>query len=424
VHAANLTIAEKIKSVRLSMDIKQEALAQAIGIVRSKISDAESGKREYTREQVDILRKLLRIEGAPLYDSEIAYYEKQLDLWREYIKEARTYEAAKMHEKLSVITKLPYERDLTFHYRMFEAKLFMETEEFSAAEEVLENAKPLLDETTAKNRYHYHYNMGMFNFYKVNYMEAKNFYKTAFNMNIEGFGREPSLYYNLALCYSRLGMAVLSVSTILDVYNRFRYDKTSELGLFLDNTLAVNRIRLNQIEQAKETLCRALERATIQDNRVYIGCALHNYGYAYMREGNFEVALEYFRQQEAYFTEGDDIHLENLYQKIRCLMALKKKALCKPLILLGADYAKDSRRYSILFQSLSHLLNMNDEALQFIEDKTIPCLIENHELSRALEFCEELILTYTKKDLKIKTLESIAIKSNILYRITFGDDTY
>lgn len=418
---ANLTIAEKIKLVRDLANIKQEALAAALGCVKSKISETENGKKEYTREEVMVLKKMLGIEGAPIFDDEIADYQRQLDLWLGYIRGSLIDKAQNMQERLSIITKLPYEQDLIFNYRMFESKLLMQIKDISGAEEILETTKPLLDKTTAKNRYHYIYNLGMLQFYKGDYVESKNSFTTAFDMKIEGHKREASLYYNLALCYSRLGWATQSVITLLKIYSEFDHDVASINELFVDNTLAVNYIRINRVKEAEEVLERALMKAKVRGIKENIARALHNYGFASKKSGRFEEAIEYFDQSLAHLLEGENLYLEGLCQKIICLNALKKKALCKPLLLQGSGLSKNDEHYLLMFQSLSHALTLNNEnSSSFIEEHTIPHLIEKHHLYRALEFCNWLISHYTKKGMKMKLLEITIIKNDILEKIAFG----
>ena len=421
--ASKISLAEKFKLLRKANGITQEVIAQELDCVKSRICEIEKGKKEYEPYEIPILKKLLCVENAPILEDEITNYINQLELWQGYIKDLRMEEAKKIYEELSVITKLSYEKDLNFNYRMIEAKLLMRMEEIPSAEEVLENSKSLLREVSEINVYHYYLNMGMLNFYKGDHETSKKFYKTADDIEIEGYEKDDSLTYNLGLCYTRLGMSTMAIITLLEIYNKFSHNNTSVLGLYLDNTLAVNYIRIGKDKPAKKLLEKALARAKAQCNKIYTGHALQNLGCAYRLAKDYKKAIEYFDQSLRHYEVGDKYYLDVIYEKIICLIADgKKESLCQPLLLRGTELSKSNEQFQILFQSLSHLLSLDNTSAEYIKDETIPWLIKKHDLAKALYFCNKLIEYYTSKNSQKNKSEVIEKKSVILEKMIFGGE--
>jgi tetratricopeptide (TPR) repeat protein len=416
-----LSVEEKIKQIRESKDITQSALSDILGCGNATVSRIENGKAKYTGEQLKEVRKFLGVEDAPLLDSEIEDFKKRLYFFRDYVKDWRIYEARKLREELSIITQVPFEPNLRILYEMLAIRLLMREGCIESAEKALDDVKALIDETTVENMYHYYYNMGSLNAHKGNYSEAQKFFFTAHNMEAFGFTKEPNLYYNLALCYSKLGMYVSAVSVLERTRNEFNHEEyTNDLAMHFDCLLAINYMRIGRLEQAKVLLDKSLERARNFNRRFFIGRALHNYGCVQLKLNEFEKAIEYFEQASDYFEENSLECLENLYFKIRCLIAMKSPTV-KVLLSRAKSLAEKNEHYSLLFESLTHLLTIkNEESLQYIETTTIPYLLEKFEYYRVLDYCELLENVYEKKGNKIKPLEIAAIIRDIYKKILFG----
>ena len=416
-----MTIAEKLRDVRKDRKLSQASFADALGFAVSKISDIENNLKTYTDEQILVLKKLLGIEGAPLTDGELTTFKKRLYIWRDYIKNNRIDEGRKLHQELMVITKLSFERDLCLLYRIFEAKQLTEEDNFSAARDILESIEGLLNDTCNENKYHFYYTMGTLCIHERNAKDALAAYEMASSLEVDGLEKEVTLYYNMAICYSFLGRYVRTINAILQIYNEFDHSRINAHTLRFDNELAINYVRINQIDQAIGLLENALDKAKNLDNRAFVGITFHNLGCAYRKLDKHEEAIEYFDKAAEYFEEGTSHYLENLYFKALCLIALKKKSQYKSVLLRSESLSEKSEHYALLFRSLAHLLSIRDEhSVDFIEGRTIPYLLEGYYYYLALDFCDALISVHTKNEAKVKALEIKALRGEIVSKITFG----
>ncbi|MCL2855640.1 MAG: helix-turn-helix transcriptional regulator [Defluviitaleaceae bacterium] len=414
------TIAQKLREIRKYKGFKQIKFAETLGCALSKISDIENGKKHYSAHQIAALKKLMGVEGAPLTDDELAAFKKRLHVWRNYIKESRIEEGRKVQDELSIIADLPFEKDLRIIYEIFRAKQAMEEKDITLARELLEAVENIAKGAGCEAQYHLRYTVGSLNAFEGRYNEALKSYLEALSLQVDGLENEPLLYYNLAICYSRLGRYVLSINTILRIYNEFDNGMTSVIGMHLDGALSANYIRLKQNEAALSVLEKALDRARNLGYKNNIAIALHNFGISYFQMGNPEKALTYFEQSITAFGESSD-KLESIYCKIRCLAAMKKGSRYKPLLIQAKALSEGDEHYTLLFNSLSHLLNLKEErSIAYIENITIPYLIGKYDYFRVLYYCDALIAAHTKNEARVKALEVKSLRADIVDEITFG----
>jgi len=422
----SLTIAEKLKSIRESKGIMQPALAEAIDGTVSKISEIENGKRQYTDEEIGIIKRLLDVDDAPLDDEDVAKFKNRLYALRDFISDRRTDEADKLQIELAVIAKLPYEIELNALYELFKVRRLLINEgsdNIALSKNILEPMELSIEQATNEIKYHFYCNKGLLKILEGDNAQAAKLYSTAVSIEAVGFEKDPKVYYNLALCYSRMGMAVRSIIILMKSYNNFsNHDMTNTFRLHLDNLIAVNYIRTNQIESAIEVLNQVYERASSLNDKTFIGIALYNIGVAQYRLRGYEKAIEHFDRTFEYITKDDGLYLDVMYMKIRCLIVLVK-ATYKPLLLQAQTLAENNKHHSLLFESLEHTLSLKEKSsIKFIESKTIPYLIERRNYCEALRYCDTLINAFTKNDSKTKILETKALKAEILSKILYGGE--
>ena len=285
----------------------------------------------------------------------------------------------------------------------------------------LNEAEPLLDEASEEIKHHFYCNKGLLCIYEGDNEKAVVNYKIAINMVGENYDKEPAAHYNLALAYSRMGMAVRAISHILDAYNLFNHCRTNSIALHIDSTLAVNYIRTNQIELALKVLKKALDRANGFDDKTFLGMTLHNLGAAYYQKKDYTKALGYFEEAFTHLEKSDDLYLENYWAKICTLMAMKNRSLCNSLFVKAKKVASKNEHYALLFNSLFHMMTLKElHSVEFIETITLPYLISNYQYSRALYFCNALIEAHTKSSRSKRSLEIKSLKADILEKIIFG----
>jgi tetratricopeptide (TPR) repeat protein len=414
-----LSIEDKFLKIREYKGLTQDALSDILGCGTATISRCENGTGKYSAEQIKRLRKSLDLEDVPLFEDEIADFRKRLYFLRDNIRDWRIAEARKLREELTGILKVPFEPELRMLFDMFSVRLLMKDGSVDSAEECLTATKFTFDEATATDEmiYHFNYNMGSLYAYKGDYREAQKYYMKAFD--IDGFVKEEGLYYNLAYCYSKLGAYVHAVNFLERMHGEFNHSSTSELAMRFENLLGTNYMRIGQMERAKELFEKSLERAKNFGIKPHIGGVLHNYGCVSLKLGEYEEALRYFEQALECLSEGSGMYFENMYFKIRCLIAMKS-SMAKVLLPRVVTSAKGNEHYLLLFNSLTHLsARRNEKSLIYIEEVTIPYLLEKCEYFRVIDYCE--FLEKAHRNTKIKPLEIASILRNVYQKMIFGE---
>ncbi|MCL2753652.1 MAG: helix-turn-helix transcriptional regulator, partial [Defluviitaleaceae bacterium] len=96
-----LTLEQKVKKMRKERNITQYELADALATNQARISRIEKGYDKYTKREIEIIKKLLGIEGMPLTEFEFTSFKMRLHHWLGIIRAGRMDEAAKLREELS-----------------------------------------------------------------------------------------------------------------------------------------------------------------------------------------------------------------------------------------------------------------------------------------------------------------------------------
>jgi len=406
-----LTIGEKIKQIRKAKGLSQENLAYDIGLSTSTICRIEQGSTAVNGEILKAIKKALDIESAPLLPGEGEGFKERLYIWQKLIHDGHLIEARTLQKGLRDIIALPFEKDLAMLYQLFEISLLLAEQGYTTAEAHLQSLN--ICEMTQENRYHYYRNMGWL-YMSIGDDRAKeplDYLLKAYEIQEKPNG---GLYYRIARCYTRLGQPFRSIAMLENAYKTYGDNKTTTISLDLDNKMALNCIDIGDTARAREILEKCLINAkNISDER-YIAVILHNIGSTYAKDKNWETALSFFVEADGYFNETEHNELVNRYYKTRCLVALRRFAQCKELLVQGEELIVSNNHYAIMFNSLSHLITLREPiSHEYIETVTIPYLVNRRNISEALDYCEILEDFHESRGSTKKALEFAKIQRDI-----------
>ena len=418
-----LGLGEKLKQIRLAKGIKQNVLAKAL-----KCSEPTVTRHErHMHCDADTLKKIknaLGVPKAPLFDDEIIAFRERLYLWRDTMRNRLFDEAKKMQAELSVILYMPFEQDLALLYKLYEVKLAIAEGHAQLATEMLDTLESGLCSASKENLYHYHYNRGVVYMMDKHVEKSLKHFKIAYDLDLGNSIKELALHINLAGCYSDMGMAVRTITYLEREYHVHRdNNKASLMGLKIDNMLAVNYMYTNEESHAMNLLEACLAHARSLDYPLYIGIALHNLGCLYFKKANLEQALEHFNQAFEFLNEHKRPHLENVYQKARCLIEMRQRSEAKKIIKNAIIDAEDSEKYIHLFKSLSHLTTIKQKAsYDYLLNTAIPKMLVMYEYQKALDFCQVLEFQLRECNLHGRVNAIVSISREIYKKIVVGGE--
>jgi len=406
-----LTIGEKIKQVRKLKGLSQENLAHDTGLSISTICRIENNTAEINSDVLKLVKKSLDIESAPLLPGEGTGFKERLYIWQKLTANRHLTEARALQKELVCITSLPFEKGLAMLYKLFEVRLVLAERNFAVAEVMLNELS--LEEMDNESKYHYYSNLG---YLHMNIGNDKAKTPLQYLLEAKKVEERPNgdLYYAIARCYTRLGLPFVSISYLEKSNMAYGNEKTIHIGLLLDNKLALNYIDMGETVKARTLLNKCLSNAKSIADESHIAVILHNMGCTYVKDRDWDLALDYFEHAALYYDEDNHGYLENLYYKTRCLIALRKFAQSKELIFHAAKFCRNASHYQVLFNSLSHMLTLRErKSLEYLENIALPHLLKTNNIPNAIDFCEILESQYEGK----KALEIAKIQRDIYKRM-------
>ncbi|MCL2285963.1 MAG: hypothetical protein FWC32_06305 [Firmicutes bacterium] len=421
-----MTLGERIRKIRTLKEFSLEYVSHITGYSIPTLSRVERGETDCNETMLNAIKKALGIGDAPLTREELLAFSFRLQRWYESIKAKNLDEANVIKKEVSVILHLPYEHEKITRYRIFEANLYMAERNLTDAEECLNMSREFLDETNLANMYYYYFSIGSLHFRRGLKKEALCFYLKAYDLRENAYNQEDGIYYNIAACYSNLCLPFHTIKFAQEFRANHKGDILKDLELYFGNLLAANYIEIGEVHIAKRLLDKSLIQAKSDNNDVYVGIITHNYGCLHKEKKEWIEAIRYFNRAFELFQDDKDFYLENLYQKIHCLILGGKRVQAKfpglsDLLDEGMTLS-DSKKYSILFESLGHSLTLGEkESLEYIETVTIPYLVEEYQHFKALEYCKLLKQHYIKTRKVSKSFEISEIENRILRKIIRGE---
>lgn len=439
-----LLYGDRLKLLRESKNISQQALADALGSDVAKIKQMEHGVTLCDSGRVAEIREILDADFLPLLDSEIPAFRERLYIWRDMIRNRKLDEAKELQSKIAGIVDLDVEVGLISLYSMFEITLLIVQGDFAKATLKLDDTDKALMDT--ESRYYYFRNKGTISTLNENFEDALMLFSQALEIGKSDewiLKDDDSIYYNIALCYYNLHLPHHALGFLHESGKMYTTDRVTPFGWHIDSAIAVNYIRTNQLTEAARILERCLVFAEASGDKTLIAITLHNYGFMHQMADNWLLAANYYGKSSSICEQGSDLHLENLYQESRCCMELGDYS--KSVRLIESAKAHFSReinhmlsdtstaQFAMLFETLGHLLNVILEcegdaeteivghSAAFIEVTAIPYSINIYKYTHVLDYCKVLGKYYEKanafeKSLAINKIAMEIYKKMLYYR--------
>jgi len=422
-----LSLAEKLKQIRIARGVTQEKLAEDIGYSAPMINHFENGRSECKPNILMMIKKYLGLEGMPLLEPEREGFRDRLYIWLELINNQQMDKAKEMQKKLHSITYLSFDEESNALYNLVRCRLLLAEGNIKEAKIILEDLETCLNEADIEILYHYYYNRGTICYENVQYREALDFYTKAFDYGRVEFREDSNIHFNIACCYLDLSLPYNSIESLEIARSLNHGDGTNIIGLSIDIALAVNYIRIGQLKKAKNVVAKCYAKALSVGNKVFIGKALVSYGYLYRKAEDWDLSIDYLNQALVYIPKDTIEYLDILYSKIRCYVRVKSFSQCTSLLAEGKKLAAANEYYTVLFKSLENLMTLNDnDSTEYLENVAIPFLLARHQNFRVIDFCDVLREHYKKREkgyLK-KSLQLAAITNDVYKEMFEGGGFY
>jgi len=387
----------------------QAEVADILGCDIRTIERIEEGKEKYTKEQIKKIVDFYKVDRLAVGPGHYAGEDvKLLRMWRTRISAGKLKDAEKYHDKyhLEKYDFLPFDLDLSMLYNMFLVKYYVKVDMVDDAKQILSEAEPRVEEANDENQYHYHYNKGIVFLLENEYKEALKHFSLAYKREyVEKKPHAHLIHYNMGLCYSNLGVCMSAIVQYEIAYTLLDREQPYYYAMIISNNLSVNYIKSGNFALAKKYADKTMSLAEKLQSEKHQSRASRNMGCICIEENEFKEALEHLENSLALTEEGGIEFIDTLYYKILSLIYLGHPSAEQEIanIKLMSKYDK---HFSILFTSLSHLLTLeSDDSIEYIENTTIPYLLERSDHFQIFQYYRFLEKHYTSTDKKIKVWE-------------------
>lgn len=417
-----------IKELREHKGMSQDDLARITFLNRSMLSQIELGNKNCPDDVLSVIKAALGLENLPLCQMERSNFKDRLYKWYSVISERNLNQAKELKEKLSIIRLVPHDRELNILFSLFECRLLLGLKELTEAKKILDEFEANIDELSDIHLYHYHYNQGTYFVRSAQNQTALDCYLKAYELMKCGLEKNLPLYFNIAICYERLGKISLS-TTFLEAARRLHSEGNNTVPAFsLYSFLGANYARAGNLQISKFLLDKAYtialnnyETNANENTEIDLCIVLVNMGYMFRLAKRWNMAIECLDKAMQHIAKETTHYLEAVYQKVRCLIEMRTPLFCTNLLAEGALLSKGDETYTVLFDALSCLINPTENSVKKLELKILPYLLENNCYILALEYSKFIRDYYkSRRGFKTKALNMSDIICTILHHVYEG----
>jgi len=413
---------KKIMHLREARGIGRMTLAEAMRADADLVKQVESGEAHYSPAQLRLARKHLNLTNMPLSELEVAAFKRRLYIMYDLVKDRRFHEAKDMCSEMACVLELDNcDDDLPQLHRLFEAHILIYADnDLNAAEKKLEQYQSKNYGPTAEHNYHYYFNMAAIHTRRVDYEASLSFYKKAQEVSstVKELTQEDikRLHLGIGACYTFLEFPFKAISCLENARDLHTDKRTCVLNIHFDNTLALNYIRVNELNKAEKLLEHCLICANSIKDGFYIGLAHYNLGLLRNQREMWADAIDYFERAIECFEKDTLQHLRAMCCMVRCWASLGKFANAKRLLKKATSMCNDEL-YNIIYEAIRHYIEVrgrislyNDKSVEYIETIALPHFERTYDYYLAIDFYKLLEKYYAKKNDKKSLLMSEAIR--------------
>jgi len=413
----NPEVAPKVKALRKHEGDTQADIAELIGVDEQTIKRIEQGKSEHGDSRLNIILKHYDVVDLPFKDEDRLPYVKRLHRYGETIASGLIEDAKALQKDLHRTLKAEsFDLELSLLYRLPTVDLLIQQGKSLEARKEMLSSKKNIDKMSPRLLYHYYHNEGLLYSRDLNYKEAIKFFKKADEIS-ENNPELPLIFKlratsNIGRCYTELAYPFAG---IVFLENALEKNEDSGLALFNFNvnlTLSLNYSRVGVIIRAKELLGKALDYAQSVDNKFYIGLVHYNYGRMHNTLESWEEGKESLDKAIDILGEGSPYHMWSCCYKIECMIGNREfKSAEKMIEEVESMYPDDKhaiKRLGLLKSTHSiskGITQPKDKDVEYLLNKAIPDLIDNHFISDAIKIYELLAEHFERTNQRMRAGE-------------------
>ncbi|MDR0919487.1 MAG: helix-turn-helix domain-containing protein [Oscillospiraceae bacterium] len=417
-----MKLGEKLAKLRERAGLTQEQLSEKLNCDIKRIIKLENSGVTADTEFLKSVKKALGCEQALVAIDEI--YEFLCLLKRTQLFDGVKYrlfddDMRAYAERVFRVKEIPFEPEVTILYKLHIIKYFIACDLPEKAAELLLT----IDLTDAGDEivYRYEFTCGLALMYAEKYPEAIEHFSKLEERFPETASKDVSLHTDLFISYARCDMFIYALTHLeairkinKDYFESNRTCKGIVGGAFLD--LGFTSVAKNLLEEAIVPPDEGCD--------VTHGSILGNLGEVYLRDGDFDKAIEYHDKAFTYFPDYERAFINNnMLLKTYALFQANRADEAENLLNKGISLTDESTSVGLLFRALSHSKNLNNnDSLTYLENIIIPKLISKGKKLKTIEYCDILENFYKEQGCDEKVIKYLKLKEELYKKILYSGE--
>ncbi|MCL2604451.1 MAG: helix-turn-helix transcriptional regulator [Defluviitaleaceae bacterium] len=396
---------EKMKCIRLKLNLTQQKLADMMGVSRSHINQIENGNRPIKPYYIKTFKDAINAPLLPLIEKEETQFIQKLHEWKDKISSNEVSEAKEWKPQLARCAELTTSDEIKNLYTIFSLAYYRLTNEMETYNSIMDQLKQNAEGFNDEQAYWFMRQIGINELYAFNYKTAYNIFLEAekkgssLNTNNEG------IYFNISRCLTEMGFASKAIEYIEESQKQANKEKNHSNDNNRRFMLVKNLIAINKTREALEILngCLREERKNVNESKlmsqIYRQMAL-----AYLKMDDYDNAKKNIDISFNYIDENKSSYANNLYYKSIILLAdgqIDKGIECLDQCI---KIEKEGTYHNILYNATRHSMTMeNNASPEYIENIAIP-KFQHHHVNLVLIKYYKIMCDHYRKKNKMKAL--------------------
>ncbi|WP_026691355.1 tetratricopeptide repeat protein [Alteribacter aurantiacus] len=380
-----LNIGKFVLQKRIEKGLTQEELVSGICSI-TYLSKLENNKLEGSEEITGLL--LERI-GVDLYNIEELTSQFKQDCNHLYnaINDMNVEEAERYFQKVFSYESVIMDTELHIYIRLLSLRYYLFTKD-PRAYECVENLKKYKKTFDTDQLFYFHYFQGIYLIQQSSLNDSLREFEKAYEILQDYSLKDESVYYFLALCYSRLKkvrLAIFFSEKAVGYFQQiFNYKRVIDIHIIL----GINYTRVKKYQEALDLYDHIGRLALNYKDYRLLSSIYHNVAYTHSKLKDHNKAIHYYKESLKYKDKEDQSYVNTIYYLAKEYLNVQSAIEADKQLEqgLGLSVEKNVGMYYKLFiLRLNNGGEVKDQDLQFIESKVIPYLYENGDFQTLKE---------------------------------------
>ncbi|MFP7297133.1 helix-turn-helix domain-containing protein [Neobacillus niacini] len=392
-----MSIGKVIYYHRRRQNKTQEQLCQGICSV-THLSKIENNVKDANPKTLQLLCERLNISIEEENKKSVLVKQK-LDVFYETMERLHQEKAAHLFKELQESKEYIHCTDMIYLYELYMLRYYLLREDFSAFEKSSQGIHKYLSKFSPFEAYVWDLLQAIYYGKKEQFSQALLFL-TKIEEQAEQFQSRVSEYYFFrSALHGHLCHYSLSIHYAYKALHIFQQNNNLLRMVHVKMILAVNFIYIGEFDKGKELLGHTLSDAEMLQDTDTKALSLHNLGFLYYRQGDFEKSLDYYSQALQYKEKNSASYYITISYLAEALISFSQHEKAAELLskVLASFQEQKSPRYIELKILYLEAANAKKILIQYIIKHGLPIIEHHMNIDRGMKYLQMVASYYEDK---------------------------